>query len=122
MPFGIKEHQTAVLGTTRTPARIVAKTASYTPVLADANKIIEIDSTSATTLLIPAESSVAFDIGVVLGVYQHDIGTISIAADSGVTIRSATGQTGTRALTGRYSEAGLRKRGADEWVLIGDLV
>jgi hypothetical protein len=121
MAFAIKEHQTAVLSTTRIPVRIVAKTASYTPVLADANKIIEVDSVSATTLTIPPNSSVAYDVGVVIGVYQHDVGTVSMAPGAGVTILSAIAQTGTRALSGRYSEGSLRKRDTDVWVLVGDL-
>ncbi len=121
MPFAMKEHQTAVLETTRTPARIVSKTVSYTPVLADANKVIEADTTSANTLLIPTNTAVAFDIGVVIGVYQQGSGLTTVAADTGVILRSSIGQSGSRALSGQFAEASIRKRGANDWVLVGDL-
>jgi hypothetical protein len=121
MPYAIGEHQNSDLETTVTPARVVSKTASYTPVLADANRIVEVSSSSSTTLTVPPDSSVAFPVGTVLGVYQLGLGTVTVTAGTGVTVESSTASTSSRSLTGQYAEASLRKRAANTWVLAGDL-
>jgi len=121
VPFSIGEHQTADLNSTVRPARIVYKTGSYTATLDDANRIIEFDSGSGTTLTIPPESTADFEVGVIIGVYRQGTGSVTVAPGSGVTIRSANGQTGVRTLAGQYAEASLRKRAADDWVLVGNL-
>lgn len=100
--------------------RVVAntQTASYTLVLADAGKAVEVNSASAATVTVPPNSSVAFPAGTVVEVYQHGAGAVTVAAGVGVTIRS---RGGLLALAGQYASASLRKRGTDEWVLTGDL-
>ena len=121
MPFAILEHQTADMGATVRPARVSVKNSSHQAVLDDANSILEFDSASGTTLTIPPDSTTEFDVGVVIGVYQQNTGSVSIVPGSGVTLRSADGQTTSRVLTGQYAEASIRKRAANDWVLVGDL-
>lgn len=88
---------------------------SYTLVLADAGKVVEMNNASANTLTVPPNSSVAFDIGTVIGVYRMGAGSTTVVQGSGVTVRNVG------SLRAQYSEASLRKRATDEWVLAGDL-
>ena len=94
------------------------KTASHTLALADANTVVEMNSSSGTNVTIPPNSSVAFPVGTTVEVVQLGTGTVTLVAGSGVTLRTPTG---TLTLRARYSTAGLRKRASDEWVVTGDL-
>lgn len=90
---------------------------SYTLVLADAGTVIEMNSSSAITLTIPSNASVAFPVGTVIEVMQVGSGTVNIVAAGGVTIKSPASLT-TRT---QWSSIGLRKRFTDTWILSGDL-
>jgi hypothetical protein len=93
---------------------------SYTITVADANKMIRMNSSSNLELLIPANSSVALPIGARLEVMRYGSGEVSIAAvsGSGVTIRSKNNNA---KISTQYSGAMLTKIGTNEWHLIGDL-
>ena len=99
------------------------QTASYTLVLGDAGKSVEMNSASATVLTIPPNSSVAFPVGTVLEVCRIGAGSVTITPGSGVTIPNRLEAAGTtsRTLTSQYSAASLRKRATDTWVLVGDV-
>ena len=104
----------------RIPSIVVANTqtgTSYTLVLSDAGKVIEMNNASANTATVPPNSSVAFLIGTVLEVAQYGAGQTTIVAGAGVTIRTPS----TLILRAQYSTVSLRKRGTDEWVLSGDV-
>lgn len=94
------------------------RTASYTLVLADSGKVVEMNVASANTLTVPPNSSVAFPIGTLIGIDQIGAGQTTITPGSGVTIRSSSSMV---KLKGQYSSVSLRKRATDEWVLVGDL-
>lgn len=94
------------------------RVASYTLVLTDANKVVEMNVASANNLTIPPNSSVAFPIGTVIEGFQLGAGQVTFVPGAGVTIRSPGSKL---KLTGLYSSASLRKRATDEWVLCGDL-
>jgi aspartate 1-decarboxylase len=94
-----------------------ARTASYTLVLSDQSKMIEINSSSATTLTIPADASVNFPIGTYIVVLQTGSGQITING-SGFTPNATPGRK-TRTL---WAMATLIKRGRNLWVIAGDLV
>lgn len=96
---------------------VSAQTAAYTLVLADAGKAVEMDVASANTVTIPPESSVDFPVGTVVEVTQVGAGQTTVAAGSGVTVRTPS----TLVLTGQWSTVTLRKRGADDWLLAGDV-
>lgn len=91
---------------------------SYTFVLADAGKVIEANNASAVTFTVPPNSSVAFPVGTRIDLTQYGAGQLTVAAGSGVTIRSADGNL---KLSSQYSGASLYKRATNEWVLVGDL-
>lgn len=97
---------------------INVQTASYSLVLSDAGKLIEMNSSNPNTVTIPLDSSINFDIGTIIDVYQYGTGQTTIAGDVGVTIRSSGNKLN---LTSQYSAATLVKRAANDWVIMGDL-
>lgn len=91
---------------------------TYTLVLADAGKVVEVSNAGAHTLTVPPNSSVAFPVGTIVEISRYGAGTVTIAAGAGVTIRSPGGFL---AIASQYDSAGLRKRATDEWVAVGNL-
>jgi hypothetical protein len=96
---------------------INAQTASYTLVLTDGGKAVEVTSASATNVTVPPNSSVAFPVGTVIELTQVGAGKVNIVQGAGVTINNA-GSLGTRA---QWSSLVLRKRATDTWLLTGDM-
>lgn len=94
-----------------------AQTASYTLVLADKDKLVEISNASANTLTVPANSSVAFPIGTQMTILQTGTGQTTIAAAGGVTVNATPGLK----LRAQWSSVTLIKRATDTWVALGDL-
>ncbi len=94
------------------------QTSSYTLVLADAGKAVDVNSVSATTVTVPPNASVAFPVGTVIEVCRYGTGTVAVAAGAGVTIRS---RGSLMSIAAQYSSVSLRKRAIDEWILVGDL-
>jgi hypothetical protein len=97
---------------------IVEKTASYTLVLSDKDKLIEMNSSSANDLTVPLNSAEAFPVGSQINILQTGTGQTTVAATSGVTINATPGLK----LRARWSSATLIKRAENVWVLAGDLV
>jgi hypothetical protein len=95
------------------------QTASYTLVLGDADKLVEINNASANNLTVPLNSSVAFATGTQILLAQYGAGQTTIVATSGVTIRSNGGKL---KLNVQYSGATLIKIDTNEWYLFGDIV
>ena len=92
--------------------------ASYTLVLADGGKLVEMNNASANTLTVPPNSSVALPVGTQILVVQTGAGQTTLAAGSGVTVNSKDGNL---KLSAQWSAATLIKRATDAWVAIGDL-
>jgi hypothetical protein len=93
------------------------QTASYTLVIGDAGKAVEMNVATANNVTVPPNSSVAFPVGTVVEVAQVGAGKTTIAEGSGVDVRTPA----TLVLTGQWSTVSLRKRATDEWVLAGDV-
>lgn len=95
-----------------------AQTATYTLVLTDKNKMVEMNVGSANILYVPTNASVAFPVGTTIDILQTGSGKTQIAAvTSGTTtINSANGVY----LRAQWSAATLVKRATDTWVLFGD--
>ena len=97
---------------------IASQTSSYT--LANLNErdtIVELNSTSATTLTIPADSAVNYPIGTTLDIIQTNTGQVTIAGAAGVTVNATPGLK----LRTRWSSATLLKRASNTWLVFGDL-
>jgi hypothetical protein len=92
--------------------------ASYTLVLTDQGKVVEMTSSSANNLTIPLNSSVAFPIGTSIFVLQAGTGQTTIVATAGVTINSFIGLK----IIGQWSGCTLIKRDTNTWAAIGGLV
>lgn len=92
---------------------------TYTLVLTDAHKLVTLSNASAITCTVPPNSSVAFETGDQVNLLQLGAGQVTIAAGSGVTIRSEGSKL---KLKGQYATATLVKIASDEWVAIGNLV
>ena len=97
---------------------INTQTDSYTLVLADKGKAVEMNKGSSNNLTVPPNSSVAFPPGTKIAAVQLGSGTTTIVAGSGVTIRSVGSNLD---ISAQYGRADLYKRGTDEWVVAGDL-
>jgi hypothetical protein len=96
----------------------ISKTASYTlDDLTLRDNIIEVDSASATTVTIPPDSSLNLPIGASIDVFQINTGEVTIAAGGGVTVNATPGLK----LRTRWSSCTLLKRGANSWIVYGDL-
>jgi hypothetical protein len=95
------------------------QTASYTLVLSDADKLVEMNVGSANNLTIPLNSSVSFPTGTQILLAQYGAGQTTIVPTSGVTVRSNGGKL---KLNVQYSGATLIKIAENEWYLFGDIV
>jgi hypothetical protein len=94
------------------------QTASYTLVIGDADKLVEINNASANNLTVPLNSSVAFATGTQIILAQYGAGQTTIVATSGVTVRSNGAKL---KLNAQYSGATLIKIDTNEWYLFGDI-
>ena len=94
-----------------------AQIASYTLVLADSGKMIEMNNASANTLTIPPNSSVALPVGTTITVLQTGAGQCTLTAGAGVTVNATPGLK----LRAQWASATIIKRATDTWVALGDL-
>lgn len=94
------------------------QTASYTLVIGDADKLVELNVASANNLTVPPNSSVAFSTGTQILIAQYGAGQTTIVAGSGVTLRSDSGKL---KLAAQYAGATLIKIATDEWYVFGNL-
>lgn len=91
---------------------------AYTLVIGDLGKTIKMnDSTTARTLTIPANSSVAFPIGTEVTVIQMGTQQVTI----GITTDTLRSEGGATKLTGQYASAVLIKIATTEWILLGSI-
>jgi hypothetical protein len=87
---------------------------SYSLVLSDAGKIVEMSG--GGTLTVPTNATVAFPIGTQINILQTGASQVTVGG-AGVTINATPGLK----LRAQWSSATLIKRGTDTWVLVGDI-
>jgi hypothetical protein len=97
---------------------IEQKTANYTLVLEDRGKIVEVNSASNLTVTVPTNASVALATGATLVVTRRGSGDVTIAGDSGVTLRSEDSKL---KIGKQYAAVALIKIGTNEWLVAGNL-
>jgi hypothetical protein len=95
------------------------QSASYTLVLIDRTRLVEMNNASANNLTIPLNSTVAFPIGSIIQCAQYGAGLTTIVPTGGVTLRSRGGRLKS---AGQYARWTLEKVGTDEWYVSGDVV
>ena len=88
---------------------------SYTLVLADAGKRVNMANAAANTLTVPPNSSVALPVDTIIFVSQGGAGATTIAPGSGVTINTAEGLK----VGGQHKMVSLIKTAADTWLAVG---
>jgi hypothetical protein len=110
---------TSIDGVLRETVTTNRQTASYSLVLTDRGKLVEMNVATANNLTVPLNSSVAFPIGTKIDIAQYGAGQTTVVATSGVTVRSAGGAL---KLAAQYSGATLVKIATDEWYLFGDII
>ncbi len=97
---------------------ITQKSASYTlSTLDHRDDLIEMGSSSALTLTIPLNSSIAYPVGTSFDILQTGTGQVTIAGAAGVTVNATPGLK----LRTQWSSATLFKRAENTWVVFGDL-
>ncbi len=110
------------LSTTYSPLNLTikTKTLSHTLEILDAASQVEINSSSANSLLIPTHASVALPVGTTIVIVQLGTGqtTISAVTPGTTTLRFTPGNK----LRTQNSTATLVKRAENDWILSGDLV
>lgn len=95
------------------------QTDTYTVLLTDASKLIEMSNAGGINLNVPTDAVVDFPIGTQISVLQTGAGQVTIqAVDGGTTTVNATPGLKLRA---QFSAATLIKRAANLWVVTGDL-
>jgi hypothetical protein len=92
-----------------------AKTANYTLAIGDLNKVVPMNGSTALTLTVPTNATVAFPIGSIVNVYNQSSSAVTVQGASGVTVRN-----GGQLL--QFKECSLRKRATNEWVVAGGLL
>lgn len=97
---------------------INAQASSYTAVLTDRDKLVEINNASANTFTVPLNSSVAFPTGSTINLVQTGAGQTTITPTGGVTINATPGLK----IRTQWSTATLIKRSTDTWLAFGDLI
>jgi hypothetical protein len=86
---------------------------SYTLLAEDAGKWIRRTGSSASTTIVPNDSTLRFPINAEIFIQWYGTGSNDIVADTGVTINSMNGLS----LPGRYAVARLKKRASNNWTL-----
>lgn len=93
-------------------------TTARTLALADAGQLLRMNNAGATTVTVPPNSDVAFDVGAQMVIAAMGAGTVTIAAGSGVTLRS---KDSALSVDGQYATASCVKVATDEWIVFGAL-
>ena len=100
-----------------TVVSINEQTSSYGLLLADAEKLVDMNSASAINLFVPEYGSVAFPIGTTIVVRQKGLGQVTIVPSGAVTIDYPDGLK----MIGQYTMASLIKVDTNTWSAVGSL-
>ncbi len=89
---------------------------SYTLVLLDAGKVVEMNNAAANTVNIPLNASVAFPVGTQITIVQIGAGQTTIDAATGVTLNGVDGAT--RSTIAQYESITIYQRATNTWVAL----
>ena len=103
-----------VVGTITSLRQENVKTSNHTLELADRDKVVSFNGTSAQIVTCPQDSEVAFPTGSVVYIARINTGSLNIAAGTGATIS----QTGS---FGAGEELYVRKRAANTWFVVAGI-
>lgn len=97
-------------------AYIVSITGSSTLALSNAGKFLMCSASAATTITVPADTTVNFPIGTEIEICRYSDSTVTFAAESGVTLVSADSA---KSISTKYGCACLKKLSSNTWLLAG---
>ncbi len=100
-------------------AAVLDVVGSVTLGLAHADRFIRCNSTTALTLTVPAQATVAWPDDIQLEGVQWGAGAVTFVGASGVTIRRSAKISATT--DGQYAPWGLKRVGLNEWLLFGQM-
>jgi hypothetical protein len=92
---------------------------TYTAAVADAERYVQLDNAAAITVTVPSDTTANLPIGATVTFEQTGAGTVTFAADSGVTINSRGAVLST---AGQFAVATIIKTASNTFTLTGDLV
>lgn len=95
--------------------------ASYTLLLSDAGKVVEMSSGSAATVTVPADGTTNFPIGTKIDILRTGEGEISIAGATSPSTVTVNSEGSKLRINAQWQAVTLIKRAANTWVLIGAL-
>ena len=81
------------------------------------DEVLEVNSSSATTVTIPTNATLAWPVGASMDILQTGTGQVTIAGAVGVTVNATPGLK----LRTQWSSCTIMKRGTDSWIVYGDL-
>lgn len=90
---------------------------TYTITLDDEDYVIQHTNASAIAVTVPTNANAPFEIGAAIHPAQWGAGQVTVAGDTGVTVRTAS----TLKTRAQYSMCSLVKVGTNEWVWFGDM-
>ena len=99
-------------------ASIVTVSSSKTLALGDEGTFQLVNNSANATITIPANATVAFDVGTEIEFCRYTAKTVSFSAASGVTLVSVGSST---SIADRYGCACLKKLDTNTWLLAGDI-
>lgn len=96
----------------------VEKTADYIlDTLDHKDNVVEMNMSTAGTFTVPLDATLSWPIGASMDIFATGAGEVTIAGEAGVTLNATPGLK----LRTQWSSATIMKRGADSWVVYGDL-
>jgi hypothetical protein len=96
----------------------VEKTASYQlDTLDHKDNVVEMNMATAGTFTVPLDATLSWPVGASMDIFATGAGEITIAGEAGVTLNATPGLI----LRTQWSSATIMKRGANSWVVYGDL-
>lgn len=119
-PIPVVSYDTAYLPPLSAPANLTVNAqtgTTYTLALTDNNKLVTLSNTSAITLTVPTNGTVAFPVGAQINLAAINTGVVTVAGAGGVTVNATPGLN----LRAQYSSAVLIQLSTDNWLLAGDL-
>ncbi len=112
----VSANTTAISGKADAAFTINTQTGTtYTLVLSDAGKLIDMSNAGAIALTIPANAAVAFPVGTIITVLQAGAGQVTV----GINSDTLNGRNGLKT-AGQWAVITLIKRTSTAWVLSGD--
>ncbi len=112
----VSANTTAILGKADAAFTINTQTGTtYTLVLSDAGKLIDMSNAGAIALTIPANSVTAFPVGTIITILQSGAGQVTV----GINTDTLNGRNGLKT-AGQWAVITLIKRTSTTWVLSGD--